>query len=70
MPTNLQGAACVLPMGADVPPVHSVADGAYVLGEKLGAGSFGAIYVGVPICATICLSLGSRCCDTHELLQR
>lgn len=33
-------------MGGDAPPVNSVASGIYVLGEKLGAGSFGTIYVG------------------------
>lgn len=34
-------------MGGDAPPIQSVADGTYILGEKLGAGSFGAIFVGM-----------------------
>eukprot|EP00892_Ulva_mutabilis_P008198 jgi/Ulvmu1/5750/UM025_0004.1 len=42
---QLQTASSVLLMGGDAPPIQSVAGGTYVLGEKLGAGSFGAIYV-------------------------
>ena len=35
--------------GSDKPPIKSVANGTYTLSEKLGAGSFGAIFLGTAL---------------------